>query len=66
MDQNEAARMARVAGLDRMLAANPEQLRTALETSAATAARLPKDLSWTDEPAHVYRLPLPMTREGRS
>lgn len=58
MDQDEAARIARAAGLNRMWEANPEQLRGALEASAAAARRLPQDLAWTDEPAHVYRLPL--------
>ena len=63
MDQDEAARMARAAGLTRLLEADPEHLRAALEASAAAARRLPDNLAWTDEPAHVYRLPV--KREGQ-
>lgn len=63
MNQDEAARIARAAGLARMLDANPEQLLAAFEGARATAMRLPKDLHWTEEPAHVYRLPA--RREAR-
>ena len=63
MDQDEAARIARAAGLTRLFEANPEQLRGALQASAAAAKRLPQDLKVTDEPAHVYRLPV--KREDR-
>ncbi len=58
MDQDEAAGMARAAGLTRLLETNPVELRAALEASAATARRLPQDLAWTEEPAHVFRLPV--------
>lgn len=56
MNKDEVARIARAAGLTTMLEANPEQLAAALEGARAVAGRLPKDLHWTEEPAHVYRL----------
>lgn len=56
MDKDEAARIARATGLTRMLEANPEQLRAALDGAADSARRLPQDLHWTEEPAHVYSL----------
>lgn len=58
MDNDEVARSARAAGLGLYLDSHPEQLTLALRSAADLAARLPKTLRPTDEPAHGLRLPV--------
>lgn len=58
MDTNELARLAGAAGLTRYLELYPEQLRAAISLTGALVRQLPKDLGPTDEPAHVFRLPI--------
>jgi len=57
MEQDEAARIAKAAGVTRLLEEHPDALRSALKGAAALAARLPKDFSPGEESAHVFRLP---------
>ncbi len=43
-------------GLEKLAALAPDDLKRALEGSAALAERLPPDIHWTEEPAHVFSL----------
>jgi hypothetical protein len=54
MDDQELARRARALGLEALAARFPDELRKALEGAAALAGKLPRDLHWTEEPAHVF------------
>jgi hypothetical protein len=56
MEDDEAARAARTAGLARFLDEHPQQLRAALRSAAELASRLPRDLSPSQEPAHTLDL----------
>jgi hypothetical protein len=56
MDSDEAARIARTAGLTRYMEQHPAQLEAALKSAADLARRLPRDFAPTEECAHVLRL----------
>lgn len=58
-DLSEARRVAADAGLTRLTEAHLAQLAASIKTNRSLAERLPKDFGIADEPAHVYRLPLP-------
>lgn len=62
MEQDEVARRARAAGLTRFFEAQPEALGAMLRSAANLAARLPKDFTPAEEPAHTLKLASP---EGR-
>ena len=59
MTSDEARRMAQSLGLTKLDNSDLDLLAQGSRSNVATAARLPKDLHWTEEPAHVFRLPLP-------
>lgn len=56
MEQDEAARSARALGLADLDARFPGELKRALEAAQNLSQRLPKDIHWTEEPAHVLSL----------
>ena len=57
-DQGDAelTRKAQELGLQKLVASTPDDLKKALENGRALAGRLPVDLHWTDEPAHIFSL----------
>lgn len=55
MEQDKAARLAKAAGLTRILEEYPEDLMAALKAAAALADRLPRDSAPAEECAHVFR-----------
>lgn len=61
MEQDEIARMAKAAGITRLLEQHPDTMRSALAGAASLAAQLPKDLAPSEESAHVFSL---ATRRG--
>ena len=63
MKQGSVEQKASELGLSQLAADHPDELKTALAGAAALAERLPKDLHWTEEPAHTYRATTP--REPR-
>lgn len=56
METSDAQRIASEHGLNRLTAAHLEQFASVTENGRKLAARLPKDLHWSEEPAHVFRL----------
>jgi hypothetical protein len=56
MNEDEVARRARALGLENLAARHPGELRQALEAAESLAKRLPRDVHWTAEPAHVFSL----------
>ncbi len=64
MTQDELRRIAAELGLVRLQDAHLQQLEAGIASNRALAARLPKNLHWTDEPAHVFRL-APVKESGR-
>jgi hypothetical protein len=54
MTDDEASRRARELGLERLAASYPQEIKRALEAAAELARRLPPDIHWTEEPAHVF------------
>lgn len=59
MEQDDAARIAKAAGVTRLLEEHPAAFRSALKGAAALAAQLPKDLAPAEESAHAFRLAAP-------
>ena len=55
-ERDELLRQAKAAGLDKLNDAQFAEFERVARTAADLTRRLPKDLSWTDEPAHVFRL----------
>jgi hypothetical protein len=53
---DEARRLAGQTRLDAIGERHYGELRNAIEKARENADRLPKDLHWSEEPAHVYRL----------
>jgi len=43
-------------GLQKLAQQYPMDLQKALENGASLANQLPKDLHWTEEPAHTFNL----------
>ena len=62
MTKDETRRIAAVHGLTKLADAQLEPFAASIENNARLVAGLPGDLHWSDEPAHVVRLPQP--REG--
>ena len=56
MDKHERDRRARELGLEKLARDHAADLDKALANAATLAGRLPSDLHWTDEPAHIYSL----------
>ncbi len=64
MSQDDIGRKATELGLSTLAAQYPDELKKALENAEGLARRLPKDLHWTEEPAHTFRAK--SAREKRS
>ncbi|MEZ5856528.1 MAG: hypothetical protein R3D67_17925 [Hyphomicrobiaceae bacterium] len=56
MTEAELKQRAAELGLERLLALAPADLERALKNAAALAERLPPDIHWTEEPAHIFSL----------
>ncbi len=56
MDKSELKRIAAAHGLTKLTDQQLEQFGTVLETGRKRASLLPKDLHWSEEPAHALRL----------
>ena len=56
MSNDEARRIAAAHGLEKLTEKQLEQFTAVLENGRKLAAQLPKDLHWSEEPAHVFRL----------
>ena len=56
MEQDEVKRKAEQLGLVRLADRHADDLEKALKNAEILSERLPKDLHWTEEPAHTYRL----------
>ncbi len=56
MTKDEARRAAAGHGLNKLTDKHLEQFAATLENGKKLAAQLPKDLHWSEEPAHVFRL----------
>jgi hypothetical protein len=61
MDAEETRRMAKRMGLDKPDERLLQEIADALKSADGLAGRLPRDLRWTEEPAHVFR---PATGKG--
>jgi len=59
MEHDDAARVAKAAGVTRLLEEHGETFRSALKSAVTLAGRLPRDLTPAEECAHVFRLPSP-------
>jgi hypothetical protein len=51
--------MAARAGLGRLSEQHVNELARSVASGRELSERLPKDLHWTEEPALIFRLPLP-------
>ncbi|MDX2159147.1 MAG: hypothetical protein SFW09_21795 [Hyphomicrobiaceae bacterium] len=56
MTDDETVRRARDLGLEKLARHDAGELTRALEAAEALAKRMPKDIHWTEEPAHVLSL----------
>lgn len=56
MTKPDARRIADEHGLKQLTAKHIDEFARVLENGQKLAARLPKDLHWTEEPAHTYKL----------
>jgi hypothetical protein len=56
MEQDEAARMAKSAGVTRLLEEHPQSWQFAMKSAAALVRALPKDLAPAEESAHAFRV----------
>lgn len=54
---------AAAAGLDKLDEKQLDQLATGIASTHELAGKLPKDLHWSEEPAHVFRLPVSASRK---
>lgn len=57
MEQDEAVRIAKAAGVTRLQEEYPEAWRSALKAAANLAAQLPKDFIPAEECSHAFHLP---------
>lgn len=64
MDQNDIERKAKELGLSKLAAEHLDEFRKILDNAKALAERLPKDIHWTEEPAHIFNAKA--QRESRS
>jgi hypothetical protein len=56
MEQDEAARMAKSAGVTRLLEEHPQSWQFAVKSAAALIRAVPKDLAPAEESAHAFRV----------
>ena len=56
MNDDEFRRQANELGLDRLAAQHEADLRKALQNGKSLAEKIPKDMHWSDEPAHTFSL----------
>ena len=56
MDKDERDRRARELGLEKLARDHAADLDKALANATTLGGRMPNDLHWTDEPAHIYSL----------
>lgn len=61
MSKPDAKRLAEEHGLTKLTPEHLKQFAPVLENNQKLAARLPKDLHWTEEPAHTFKLALTST-----
>lgn len=54
MSEDDIERRATELGLSKLAAQQADELKKALENAENLAKRLPKDLHWTEEPAHTF------------
>ena len=59
MDKDEAQQLAAAAGLTKLDEKHLAQLALSVASARELAAKLPKDLHWSEEIALVFRLPEP-------
>ena len=59
MDDRELSRKAADLGLDKVVSNHADNLRKALGNGAALSGKLPRDLKWMEEPAHIFTLVRP-------
>lgn len=55
MDKSDLRRIAAANGLTRLTETHLDQLAASIRGNDQLRERLPKDLHWTEECAHVYR-----------
>ena len=58
-DETHARQIATAAGLTRLDERQLAQLALSVASARELAAKLPKDLHWSEESALVFRLPMP-------
>lgn len=63
MEKSDLRRIAAANGLTRLTESHLDQLAASIRSNDQLSQRLPKDLHWTEECAHVYRFPA--SREGK-
>ena len=56
MDTTETRRIAAAHGLTKLTDAHLANFAASIENNAKLVAGLPRDLHWSDEPAHILRL----------
>ena len=56
MQTDEVRRIADAHGLTKLTGAQLEQFAETIKNNDRLVAGLPKDLHWSDEPAHILRL----------
>ena len=56
MDKEELARKAAALGLQKAAASYPADLQAALDRGTELAGSLPRDIHWSEEPAHTFSL----------
>ena len=54
MDRDEIENLITNLGLSQFAAAHPGEIERALDNARSLAERIPRDLHWSDEPAHVF------------
>ena len=59
MDDDRAREIATAAGLTKLDEKHLAQLALSVASARELAAKLPKDLHWSEESALVFRLPMP-------
>ena len=64
MQTDEARRIADAHGLAKLTGAQLDQFAETIKNNDRLVAGLPKDLHWSDEPAHVLRLVGPKERKS--
>ena len=63
IDKEHAREIAQAAGLTRLDDKHLNQLAASVTSGQELAAKLPKDLHWSEEMALVFRLPIPASKK---